>query len=58
MGRTHIGGDHARFAHRFGRHDRRFNPDWGYAASCVTYEPYYRPWCAGDVDSGIMQSTD
>jgi hypothetical protein len=55
MGGTQVGG-RARVAHDFGRHDRRFDPVWGggYAASCVIYEPYYRPWCAGDVDSGIL----
>jgi hypothetical protein len=46
---------HARGTRDFARHDRRFYGDWGYAASCAIYEPYYRSWCAGDVDSGIMQ---
>jgi hypothetical protein len=45
---------HDRGTRDFARHDRRYDPDWGYAASCVIYEPYYRPWCAGDVDSGIL----
>jgi hypothetical protein len=49
-------GRHARVAHNYGRHDRRFDPAWGgdYAASCVIYEPYYGPWGAGDVDGGIL----
>jgi hypothetical protein len=50
---------HGRVAHDYGRHDRRYDRDWGwggdYAASCSIYEPYYRSWCVGDVDSGIMQ---
>jgi hypothetical protein len=46
---------HGRVAHDYGRHERRFYGDWSYAASCAIYEPYYRSWCAGDVDSGIMQ---
>jgi hypothetical protein len=51
-----VGG--ARAVHGFARHGGRFDNDWGYAASCAIYAPYYRPWCLGDVDSGIMQSTD
>jgi hypothetical protein len=47
-------GGHARLAHDYGRRDLRFHGDWGYAASCAIYEPYYRPWCAGDADSGIL----
>jgi hypothetical protein len=38
----------------FARHDRRVYHDWDYAASCAIYEPYSRPWCAGDVASGIL----
>jgi len=59
MGGTDVEGP-ARVAHAFGRHDRSFDPVWGggYAASCVIYEPYYKPWRVGDVDSGIMQSID
>ena len=45
---------HDRGTRDFARHDRRYDPDWGYAASCVIYEPYHRPRCAGDVDSGIL----
>jgi hypothetical protein len=51
-----VGG--ARVAHGFARHGRRFDRDWGYAGSCAIYEPYYRPWCLGDIDSGIIQCTD
>jgi hypothetical protein len=63
MGGTHIGGvadgfDPNPVAQGFGSHGRRFDRDWvgvnSYYPSCVIYEPYHRPWCAGDVDSGIM----
>jgi hypothetical protein len=63
MGGTHIGGvadgfDPNPVAQGFGSHGRRFDRDWvgvnGYSPACSIYEPFYRPWCAGDVDSGIM----
>jgi hypothetical protein len=63
MGGTHIGGvadgfDPNPVAQGFGSHGRRFDRDWvgvnGYRPSCSIYEPHYRPWCAGDVDSGII----
>jgi hypothetical protein len=52
MGGT-VGG-HDRGTREFARHDRRFYGDWDYAASCAIHEPYYRSWCAGDADSGIL----
>jgi hypothetical protein len=56
MGGTHVG-SHARAAYGFARHSRRFDREWrgyDYPASCSIYERYYRPYCLGDVDSGIM----
>jgi hypothetical protein len=60
LGAGHVGamggtvGGHDPVTGDFARHDRRFYGDWDYAASCAIYEPYYRPWCAGDADSGIL----
>jgi hypothetical protein len=58
MGGTHVG-SHARAAYGFARHSRRFDREWrgyDYPASCSIYERYYRPYCLGDVDSGIMSN--
>jgi hypothetical protein len=62
LGAAHAGaiggtddGGHAGVARGFARDGRRFDRGWlGYDASCSIYEPYYRPHCLGDVDSGIM----
>jgi hypothetical protein len=58
MGGTHVG-SHARAAYGFARHSRRFDREslgYDYPASCSIYERYYRPYCLGDVDSGIMSN--